>query len=160
MSISIFKNWGDDVVAIINGQVITKADILDDKRRRQRHLLEGKLADNVWRAAFVWVFRNEGPFFGGWWLYIRTLRDDYRLNHSRSSYRLLFPKIMALYPCGFEPNEANFEQWAEVFASAHHRATVKRPANNGLAIARALISPGGQLLDVAPWEAVREEESV
>lgn len=158
--ISIFKNWGDDVVAIINGQVITKADLLDDKRKRQRNLLQRKLASgNVWKPCFIWVFCNESWLWNGWYLYISTLRYQWQIG-TRGHYSGLIPKIMGLYPCGYEPIEENRQAWMPAFAAAHHRPTAKRPRNNGLAIARALISPGGKLLDVAPWEAVREEESV
>lgn len=149
--ISIFKNWGTDVVAIINGQVITKADILESKRQRQRRLLERKLAGgNVQRPCFIWAFCNDGWMYGDWWVYIRTLHGRWGIAPG-GRYDWLVPKVMALYPCGYEPVKENFRAWVPVFAEAYHRPTVKRPNNNGLAIARCLIAPCGQPLDVAPW---------
>lgn len=137
------------VVASVNGRLVTAEDILNSKREWQRKRLQRKLAQTepTRKPCFVWVFRNEGPFYGGWWLYIRTLNGDYGVSYRRN-YRRLIPKVMALYPCGFEPDEVNFKMWAEAFASTHHRPTVKRPKNNALALAVAEIAPNGQLVNV------------
>lgn len=145
------------VIASVNGRLVTSADILNSKREWQRKRLQQKLAQRepVRKPCFVWTFCNDGPLYGGWWLYIRTLNEDYGVSYRRN-YRHLVPKVMALYPCGFEPDEAKFKQWAEVFATTYHRPTAKRPAHNGLALAVAEIAPNGQLLMVHAMNRIDE----
>lgn len=153
----LFANWSEDVVMIVNGRRVTKTDILNNKRARQRRRLAWKLArtEPVTKPCFIWVFHNDSLVYYGWWLYVQTLHKGYGLNFQGKRIDLI-TKVMAMYPCGYEPVQENFRPWMEAFAAQHSRPTAKRPENNGLALARAVIAPGGQLLDVLPW--ITQEE--
>jgi len=145
--VSLIDNWPDDLVCIINGRRVYKSDILDGKRRRQARRLAWKLrpTNNRRVPCFVWVFNN-GPTipYGGWWLYVRTIHKDYRID---SDDRITL-KIMSLFPCGLEPEMENLREWRPTFALEHSRPTRKRPEDNGLAVATAVIDPDGWLVDI------------
>jgi hypothetical protein len=137
----------DEVVYIINGNPVTKSDILDIKKDRQRRLLSSKR--NVayhQKPCFVWTFYNTGVFYGGWHLYVKTLKNSWQIGPNFSCKLAL--KIMSLFPCGYLPLLCNFEQWQEAFAETYHYPTKKRPDKNGMAFAWAEFSQYGELLDV------------
>lgn len=137
-------------MAVINEKIITKADILDEKRQRQKRILENKLQikDPVLKPCFVWVFHNDGFPYGGWWLYIRTLKRDWGIGFRRQ-YESLIPKIMSMWPCGLLPMVENFPVWMVTFANLYHYPTQKRLRNQGMVQAWAKIDCYGDLLDVA-----------
>lgn len=148
----LFANWPKDVVMLVNGRPVTKTDILNNKRARQRRQLAWKLArtEPVTKPCYICVFHNDSFIYHGWWLYVQTLHKGYGLDFM-GKHADLITKVMAMYPCGYEPVQENLRPWMEAFAAQHGRPTAKRPENNGLALARAVIAPGGQLLDVLPF---------
>lgn len=141
------SNYPEDVVAVVNGTPITKADILHNKRQKQQRRLDRirRSTESIIRPCFVWTFYNEGPFYGGWWLYVRTLKCYWEVRDAKQQL-----KIMQLFPCGYSPVFENFTAWKAEFAKIYHHPTVKRPNNQGMAIARAVVSDIGNLLDVLP----------
>lgn len=143
------SNWPEDVVAVVNGRPVTKADILERKRRGQERRLARirQGPDPRIQPCFVWAFYNDTNFFSGWWLYVRTLKREFRVSDDQ---RL---KIMRLFPCGYLPMIENYGAWREAFAKVYHHPTRKRPTRNGLAMARAMVSITGQLLDILPFGA-------
>ena len=152
-------NWPEDVVGLVDGRPVTRGDILASKRRRQERQLARKRysPDPVIKPCFVWVFYNNGFPYGGWWLYVRTLKNDWQIDRHGTNLKL---PIMKLFPCGVLPIAENFWQWAEAFAAEYHYPTRKRPDKNGLALARAVMSPEGSLLDVIPFNNEVSDESI
>lgn len=149
------SNYPPDVVMLINGQPITRQDILNAKRERQRrqlqHILENR-ASQI-KPCFIWVFYNDSFPYGGWWLYIRTLRHSWGLNFSRLYGEEFIIKAMALYPCGYAPVMENFGSWAERFAQKYGRVSSRGDRVQGMALARAKVDCTGWLLDIMPIEA-------
>lgn len=147
------SNHPPDVIHVFNGQPITKADILDTKRERQRLLLNRKRqVKRVVVPCFVWVFYKDpatDPFYWGWYLYVRTLKHQYPIGFRGQNLQFRLP-IMRLFPCGHLPMIENFTPWMRAFAEIYHRPIRGRPSNNGLAVARAVVDPGGRLLEVLP----------
>lgn len=152
------SNYPPDVVAVWNGQPVTKGDILDNKRRRQARRLAFIRAnwEPVVRPCFIWVFFVEGFAYHGWWLYVKTLKKDWqiggvsgRTNDGRTNGMAV--KIMEMFPCGVEPVMENFTAWKMAFAEAYHYPTRKRPEKQGMVIARAVVAESGRLLDVVEW---------
>lgn len=144
------SGWPEDVVYVVNGQPITKSDILQRKRDRQRVRLAAKLRnDTVVKPCFVWTFYIPGfPFGPGWWLYVKTLKNDWLIDN-KSRYRHLALKIMRLFPCGYLPMIENFKPWKEAFAKAYHYPTQRRPKNQGMTTAWATIdTASGRLIDI------------
>ena len=76
------------------------------------------------RAGYVWTFFVPGPFYGGWWAYLRTLEGDEKLEVDRFGRGWKEPALkqaMELFPCGLLPIPENFTLWAEAFAHEHRR---------------------------------------
>lgn len=153
----LLTNYPADVVCVINGQVVTKADILQRKRERQRRQLATKrrnyeplikpcLVQVFWTNGIAGVNGGSGVFYRGWWLYISTLHAYWEIGIRWDSELVL--KIMRVFPCGHLPMIINFEPWKESFAAYYHRSTLKRPANQGMTVAWAKVSPNRRLLDI------------
>lgn len=142
------SNYPSDVVYVVNGRPVTRTDILDAKRARQRRILDNirRNWEPISKPCFVWTFFNKGFLFGGWHLYIKTIDHSWGIG-SRHHAQLILP-IMRLFPCGYLPVMANFHEWMIAFANAYHYPTQKRPENQGMAIARATIDDTGRLLSI------------
>jgi len=138
------SNYPPDVIAVINGQPITRADILRGKQERQARQLARKRQpfDYIIKPAFVWVFDN-GPIipYGGKWLYLRTLKQEYQIRDSRTRLQ-----IMSVFPCGLLPMIENYEIWKQAFISYYCRPDHRRP--QGLAICHVRLSYNGQVIEV------------
>ena len=141
-------NYPPDVVYVVNGHPVTRADILTAKRERQRRELEWKRRNRepVIKPCFIWTFYNDSWIYGGWWLYVRTLKESYQLRTDLEHCLIL--RIMQLFPCGHLPMLENYNLWKADFARTYHYPITHRPDKNGMAIAWAQISPDGILLDV------------
>lgn len=148
----LLSNYPDDVVCVVNGKPITKSDILYAKRERQRMELAAKRCssyDSIIKPCFVWTFYNSGLVYGGWWLYVRTLKESWEIDLRRQGEMVL--KIMRLFPCGYLPIFENFTPWLAAFAKEYHYPTRKRPVRQGMAVARA-VALNDRLVDVIKWE--------
>ncbi len=145
----ILQFLSDDVVAFVNGRPVTKSDILDGKRSRQaKHLQTVRRMGPVKKPGFVWVFRNAGFPYGGWWLYVLTVARSWELGYRRlGPYSKFTILAMRLFPCGLLPMRENFGPWMPIFAETYFRPTDKRPTDNGLALVR-VISDRGNLLGI------------
>jgi len=144
----LLSNYAPDVVAVVNGVPITTGDILETKRARQQRQLKHIRCcyDPVVKPAFIFVFKNDGFPYEGWWLYLRTLKHNWKLNRSIFNDDIIL-KIMQLCPCGLLPMLENFSSWKPAFAWTYSRATEKRPENQGMVVVRAKVQ-GGKLLDI------------
>lgn len=115
-----------------------------------------KQNSNTWRKrkstqevkpCYVWVFYNDPdnfPFFTGWYVYIKTLNDDYALNF-RTHKKELISKIMELYPCGLF---TDFQLWAPSFAQQFRHAGFKRKNNQGIAKAWCQFNESGNITNI------------
>lgn len=140
------------VVMMINGQAITKADIIANKRRRQAQWLRKVRASTaqVIRPAFVWTFFNPYFPYAGWHLYIHTSRKSWWIREQ--SQETIILKAMAIYPCGYLPLRNLFTAWKAKFAATYPKVTPVRAQDQGMALARAVVSPNGYVLcDVLEW---------
>lgn len=115
-------NWPKEVASIVNGHVVTYADLLQERKERQARHLEMILGFNgpSRRAAHVWTFFVPGWLYGGWHLYLRTLKQDWWLRADSINQELIF-EIRRLFPCGLLPIAENFYEWTEAFAKAYSR---------------------------------------
>jgi len=154
----LLSNYPSDVVAVINGKPVTKADLLQAKQERQRRILAIRmLADHpITRPCFVWTFYIDGFIKGGWWLYVKTSRKHWCIN-ATGLYSHFILQIMRMFPCGYLPMIENFRPWKAAFADAYHYPTRKRPTRQGMIVARAKVDCNGSLLDITP---LKESASV
>jgi hypothetical protein len=150
----LLGNYPPDVVCVVNGRPVTKGDILDGKREKQRDILQ-RIERNDHpeiRPCYVWVFYNDGWLFHGWYLYVRTGRRNecWAMNFQASRYEKLIPEIRNLFPCGVLPLPELFDEWAQAFSMQYARPTQKRSHHQGMVIARAVVGRG-ELIDVRPF---------
>ena len=112
-------NWPREVACIVNGVPVTFAEIRANRIANQRRHLERVLScsASTRRAAHVWVFYNPGWLYGGWHLYIRTLKDRWWI----STCDDMALRLMAMFPCGLLPMRDNFGAWKQAFAKAYAR---------------------------------------
>jgi len=105
---------------------VTYHEILQKKIDRQNSNISMKrLPDLITKPAFIWVFYNDTWIYGGWWIYIKTLKEDYPLNFKdHLGYKQLIERIMNLYPCGILPFD--FSTWASQFEKIYHRKRVRK----------------------------------
>lgn len=97
---------------------VTYKEIFARKKARQDSRIYMKRAHGEVRPCAVWVFWNEPlwhMFFGGWWIYVRTLRGDYPLNFRNPRHDLVM-QVKQMFPCGCLPfDEIYDEKWFEAF---------------------------------------------
>lgn len=94
---------------------------------------------------YVWVFHNDSWIMGGWYVYIKTLKDDYALNF-RTHRKELIRKIIEKYPCGLLFDQ--FDLWAQAFAQQFRHIGFKRKKNQGIVKAKCKIDERGYLVDI------------
>lgn len=151
-----FVQFPPDVVMIVNGRHITKSDILAQKKTRQARRLAfiRSRTEPIIKPCFIWTFCNEYShswIYAGWWLYIRTHQGDFRMGVKGVSDREMTLKVMHLYPCGLLPILENYDVWKQTFAERYPKPTEKRPHHNGIALAKAVLTPNSsRLLDILP----------
>lgn len=140
------SNYPPDVVAVINGNPVTKADILQRKRERQAEELRRKRHNpyeyiTIKKPCFVWVFDNGSAFpFCGKWLAIKTLHREW-CKDIRGNADLAL-QAMTIFPLGLSPSMENFGLWQERFIRDYHRPIKNRPTGSGMAVAYAEMSNG------------------
>lgn len=110
---------------------------INDKRRSQRTI-----------PCFIWVFKNDTFFFGGWWIYIKTLKHEYGINFRNEYDERIIQMAMAMFPCGVLPIVENFSQWAKQFADQYPHAGFKRKKNQGLKLCHCTVDENGDLVNV------------
>jgi hypothetical protein len=123
--------WPKDIACIIDGEPITFAQLKAEKISRQRLRLQRIRGSDVptRQAAYVWTFEVEVDFpYGGWHLYIRSLRNSWWLHWEDD----LAQNIMQMFPCGLAPIRENFYSWKIAFGKSMSRPG--RFRNQGLLI--------------------------
>lgn len=102
--------------------VVTFAEIAEEKRRRQREILEYKRQVSPQRRAWmVWVFYNATFFYGGWHGYLIRYdgEDEWVITSSRKQELMrLFPLVLP-----FGSVEDQWGQWKVEFARQYKRRT-------------------------------------
>lgn len=150
--------FNGEIVAIVNGQRITRTDIRRAHQEQQARCLAAKRRlGPIWIPAFVWVFNN-GPVipYGGSHLYVRTRVNDWWISRHYHYWTAhtggLCEKIRKIYPCGIEPGAETFREWKLAFMDQHRRPDERWPDGNGMALIRALVHvEARQLVDVLPY---------
>lgn len=126
----------------------TTFDVLREKRERNEDDLKRKRRHPVLKPCIVWVFYNSGFPFGGWWIYIRTLKKYFGINFRGENDLNLVEKIMRLFPCGVLPVFENFRQWAERFSKMYPTKSFGGRKKQGLKYCVCKIDGFGRVKDV------------
>ena len=130
-------------------KVTTWKDAFAERKRKQLLNLDYKKRCGIKKIkpCYVWVFYNESWIYGGWWIYIKTLKDDFAINFKHQRNDKLIIKAMKMFPCGIIPIIENFDKWAELFSKEYHSNSFKRKIQ-GLKICKCVISEYGELEDI------------
>jgi len=98
---------------------------------------------------YIWVFHNEQScLFGGWYIYIMTLKNDYALNFRTSrkgKYTELIEKVK--YMCPVEVLTFDFEDWAKEFSKKYPKKSKKRN-EEGAVLCWCKINERGDIIDI------------
>jgi len=132
----------------------TKFEQVKEKVRQQEANIEYKRRSSHLVPCFVWVFYNDSFLYGGWYIYIKTLKEDYGLSIRYKTSKDLIEKIMTLYPCGIIPKIEFVKLWFVKFATEYHHFGFKRGKGKwkqGLAQCWCVIDEAGRLFDIVGW---------
>ena len=128
---------------------VTYKEIFARKKARQDSHIYTKRAHREVRPCAVWVFWNEPlwhMFFGGWWIYVRTLRGDYPLNFRNPRHDLVM-QIKQLFPCGCIPfDEIYDEKWFEAFEKRFHYPGKRQ--RNAIAFCHCRFDERGRITEI------------
>lgn len=142
----LLSAYPPDVVCVINGIPVTRADILRGRQERQVRQLDRKRRslEDIIKFGFVWVFDN-GPIipYGGKWLYVRTHKREWQIRDEQTRLQ-----IMSVFPCGLLPMIENYDLWKKMFISFYHRPDCRRP--QGLAVCRVRLDYQGRIKEILP----------
>lgn len=111
-------------------KVVTWEDIFKERKDKNEHNLWWKKRTNklMRTPCFVWVFNNyKSNFFGGYYLYIKTLEQDYAINF-REPNEEIQKQVMEIFPCGIIPGIDDFYIWAQSFIETFPHNGFKRKA--------------------------------
>lgn len=97
---------------------------------------------------YVWVFFNPHFPYSGWWIYIKTSKEDFGINFRYGFNRVLIEKAMNMFPMGVFPTLENFDEWAEVFTKKFPHVGFKRRKKQGLKRCWCKIE-SGKLIDLS-----------
>jgi len=128
----------------------TKKQQTVKKIQNQNCNISYKRRSEIKKPCFVWVFYNKGFFFGGWYIYIKTAYEDYRLNFRTVKSDVII-KCMALFPCGILPEIAFVTDWFKAFAKEYNHIGFNRGLQGwkqGLAQCWCLINENKEIEDI------------
>lgn len=131
--------------------VRTWQDVHAERTAKQNSRVSHKIREGTRsiKPAFIWVFHNNTNFFAGWYLYIKTLKDDKAINFRETNYAVM-EKAMSLFPCGYIPLKQNFKSWMRAFAKQFPHVGFRRKKNQGLKKCHAVFDDHGYLIDLLP----------
>ena len=129
---------------------VTYKEIFARKKAKQDSHIREKRAHKEVRPCAVWVFYNQplwGLFFGGWWIYVRTLKGDIPLNF-RGVRKDLIAQVKQLFPCGVLPfDDLTYdEEWFEAFEKRYHYQGKRK--KNAIAFCHCRFNERGYLSEI------------
>jgi len=122
---------------IVNGRIVTIAEVLAAKRKNNERNLSWKRMEGFRVIpCWVWVFDNGPTFpFGGTWLYVRTSRCDYRIGKDYHSFGIK-EQIMSQ----FLQDGLCYEEWKRTFLNTYSKPDAKLPGRpNATALGWAVV---------------------
>lgn len=97
----------------------------------------------------MWVFYNDPlwcMFFGGWYIYIRTVKGDFALNWGGIKKDLI-SQVKKLFPCGCLPFEDDYDTvWFQAFEKQYHRDGKRK--KNAIAFAKCRLNERGDIVEI------------
>lgn len=130
-------------------QEVTYKEINARRKAKQESRINMKRAHEEIRHCAIWVFFNQpqwGMFFGGWWIYVRTLKGDYALNF-RETRKDLIMQVKNLFPCDYLPSDDTYDEvWFSAFEKKYHYPGKRKM--NAIAFARCKFNKNGRIVEI------------
>lgn len=140
----LIKDWRDN-----DWKAVTYKEINARRKAKQDSNIHFKRRHEEIRHCAVWVFYNNplwSMFFGGWYIYIRTLKGDFALNW-RSINKDLIAQVKNLFPCGCLPFDDDDDPvWFNAFEKQYHYHG-KRD-KNAIAFAKCRFDERGSIKEI------------
>ena len=128
---------------------VTYKEIFARKKAKQDSHIREKRAHEEVRPCAVWVFENKplwGLFFGGWFVYIRTLQGDVPLNWKWPRKDLIM-QVKQLFPCGCLPFDDIYDEvWFDAFEKKYHYPGKRE--KNAIAFAKCRFDKRGRIVEI------------
>ena len=128
---------------------VTYKEIFAKKKAIQDRNIYMKRAHEEVRPCAIWVFWNKpiwSMFFGGWYIYVRTLRGDEPLNF-RHSRKNLIMQVKRLFPCGCLPFEDTYDEtWFNAFEKQYHYPGKRQ--RNAVAFCHCRFDESGRITEI------------
>jgi hypothetical protein len=140
-------------VETVNGKDVfhTKEELNQRKAEKNKLVLLNKRNSHRLRRCYVWVFYNDTPFFGGWYLYLKCISKDWGISWTKFDAKYLekdnfFEIIQEIFPCETFPGEEFREQWFQAFHRKYK--TSERRRKEAKAFCRCIVDDRGNLIDI------------
>ena len=139
----LIRNIGEDWKEVTYKEIFAKKKAKQDSHiyKKRRHVKT--------RPCAIWVFKNEplwGLFFGGWYLYIRTLQGDVALNWKWPRKDLVM-QVKQLFPCGCLPfDDIHDEIWFTAFEKMYHQEGKRE--KNAIAFGHCRFDEQGRIVEI------------
>lgn len=130
---------------------VTYSEIIKKKTKKQLSRLDSKRKHDKIVPCYIWVFKNEGFIHGGWYLYLKTLKDDFGLSwyrYEKGERENIMNKIRQNISLGILPFQDSFELWCERFAEVYRHIGFKRHSNQGILPAWVKVNKYNEPLDI------------
>jgi hypothetical protein len=114
------------------------------KQRRERQSLEMTDKRHIGsfdKPALLWLFYCEAWFFNGWWLYVKTVKDDYSVNFRNTRAEELKQMCFDIFPLGVSAG-FDYDLWCEEFYKKFGVANPKKHKKTAFAKVRVRIECG------------------
>jgi hypothetical protein len=121
---------------------VTWNQVMKQRRKRQALYMTGKRHISCFdKPALLWLFYCEEWFFNGWWLYIKTVKNDYSVNFRNTRAKELEQMCFDIFPLGVIAG-LDYDLWCEEFYKKFGVANPKKHKKTAFAKVRVRIECG------------------
>lgn len=124
----------------------TYKEIFARKKEKQDNHIYWKRRSEKVVPGCVWVFYNESWIMGGWWIYVRTRKEDIPLDF-RTHRPDIIRQVRNLFPCAVLPfDELLYSDWCPAFEKQFHVQGKRK--RNAIAFCHCRFDAGGNLVEI------------
>lgn len=106
-------------------RVVTWSDVMDQRREKQRCILEWKRHVEEWRAVKIWVAYFDQDLMGGWHAFVEDWRGEHGREWIDRDRKFYIQQLMKMFPLVepglFDRDGDQWHQWKIEFARKYRR---------------------------------------
>lgn len=115
------------------------------KERQDKHISYKRRCEKIVPGC-VYVFYNESCIMGGWWIYVRTIKENIPLNF-RNHRPDIIRQVRNLFPCSVLPfDELLYSDWCPAFERLFH--VQGRRKRNATVFCHCRFNSNGNLVEI------------